>query len=123
MGDRPIWLGITEDIPVEPGAELEQEYFGSVSVYYDRDESMYEEGEDTENLSSLTTGFDATWRSRSERFATEAVAIGSYEWSFLDRRDDLTRVNRLYIDFADTAEIFTSRLGRQTSSRGGADPF
>ena len=119
MGDRPIWLGTTEDIPIEAGAQREHEYFGSVSVYYDRDESLYEEGEDIENLSSLTTGFDATWRSRSERFATEAVAIGSYEWSFLDRRDDLTRVNRLYIDFEDTAETFTSRLGRQTSSRGG----
>lgn len=119
MGDRPIWLGTTEDIPIEAGGQREHEYFGSVSVYYDRDESLYDEVDDIENLSSLTTGFDATWRSRSERFATEAVAIGSYEWSFLDRRNDLTRVNRLYIDFEDTAETFTSRLGRQASSKGG----
>jgi hypothetical protein len=115
MGDRPIWLGTTEDI----SAGAEHEYFGSMSVYYDRDESLYEDGEDIENISSLTTGFDATWRSRNDRFATEAVAIGSYEWSFLDRRNDYTRVSRLYIDFEDTGETMSSRLGRQSSSKGG----
>ncbi|MDW7774242.1 MAG: hypothetical protein SCH71_15260 [Desulfobulbaceae bacterium] len=118
MGDRPIWLGTTEDIPAEAGL-WQHEYFGSVSVYYDRDESLYEDDEDIENLSSLTTGFDATWRSRNDKFAAEAVAVGSYELSFLDRRDDHTRVNRLYIDFEDTEKTFTSRLGRQSSSKGG----
>lgn len=117
MGDRPIWLGTTEDIAAE--GPREYEYFGSVSVFYDRDESMYEDGEDVENLSSLTTGFDATWRSRSDKFAAEAVAIGSYELSFLDDRDDLTRVNRLYIDLKDPGETFISRVGRQSSSKGG----
>jgi hypothetical protein len=117
MGDRPIWLGATEDIAAE--GPLEYEYFGSVSVYYDRDESMYEDGEDVENHSSLTTGFDATWRSRSDTFAVEAVAIGSYELSFLDDRDDLTRVNRLYVDLKDAGETFVSRVGRQSSSKGG----
>lgn len=117
MGDRPIWLGTTEDISA--GAGREHEYFGSMSVYYDRDESLYEDGEDIENISSLTTGFDATWRSRNDRFATEAVAIGSYEWSFLDRRNDYTRVSRLYIDVEDTGETMSSRLGRQSSSKGG----
>jgi hypothetical protein len=119
MGDRPIWLGTTEAIPGEAGGQREHEYFGSISVYYDRDESMFEDGEDIENLSSLTTGFDATWRSRSDTFATEAVAIGSYEWSFLDRRNDLTRVDRIYVGFKDTGETITSRLGRQSSSKGG----
>jgi hypothetical protein len=119
MGDSPIWLGTTEGIPIEAGGQREHEYFGSVSVYYDRDESFFEEGEDIENLSSLRTGFDATWRSRSDTFATEAVAIGSYEWSFLDRRNDLTRVDRLYLNFKDTGETITSRLGRQSSSKGG----
>ncbi|HHO47636.1 MAG TPA: hypothetical protein ENN06_04160 [Desulfobacteraceae bacterium] len=117
MGDRPIWLGTTEDIAAEGPPEYE--YFGSASVYYDRDESMYEDGEEVENLSSLTTGFDATWRSRSDTFAVEAVAIGSYELSFLDDRDDLTRVNRFYIDLKDAGENFVSRVGRQSSSKGG----
>ena len=40
MGDRPIWLGTTEGIPIEAGGQREHEYFGSVSVYYDRDESL-----------------------------------------------------------------------------------
>lgn len=117
MGDRPIWLGTTEDIAAE--GPREYEYFGGISVYYDRDESMYEDGEDVENLSSLTTGFDATWRTRSDKFAAEAVAIGSYEWSFLDDRDDLTRVNRLYVDLKDAGETLFTRLGRQSSSKGG----
>jgi len=65
MGDRPIWLGATENIPREADGGWEQEYFGSLSVYYDRDESLYEDDKDIENLSSLRTGFDTTWRSRS----------------------------------------------------------
>lgn len=112
-------LDATGDITgAAPGLEAAQ-YFGSVSVYYDRDESLYDDGPDMENLSSLTTGFDATWRSRGEKFAAEAVVIGSYELSFLDRRNDLTRINRAYFDFDAADGIFTGRLGRQSSSKGG----
>lgn len=119
MGDRSIWVGSTENIPREADGGWEQEYFGSVSVYYDRDESLYEDDKDIENLSSLRTGFDTTWRSRSDKFVTEAVAVGSYDLSFLDTRDDLIRANKLYFDFQDTAKTFTSRVGRQSSSKGG----
>ena len=114
----PGRMGTGGDVALEAG-EWEHDYFGGISVYYDRDESLYEDSEDHENLSSLTTGFDATWRARSNKFSAEAVAIGSYEMSFLDRRDDLTRVNSLYLNFEDTARTFTSRVGRQSSSKGG----
>lgn len=119
MSDRPVRLGSTGDIPGKDESQWEHDYFGGISVYYERDESLYQDQEDIENLSSLMTGFDATWRSRSNKFTTEAVAIGSYELSFLDSDDNETRVNRLYIDFEDTAGTITSRLGRQSSSKGG----
>jgi len=112
MSEGPAWLETTGVIPGH-------DYFGSFSVYYDRDESLYDDQEDIENLSSLTTGFDATWRMGGEKLKTEAVVIGSYERSFLDRRDNRTRVNRLYLDFGNTAETISSRIGRQSSSKGG----
>jgi len=114
----PGRMGTGGDAALEAG-EWEHDYFGGISVYYDRDESLYEDSGDQENLSSLTTGFDATWRARSNKFLAEAVAIGSYELSFLDRRNDLTRVNSLYFNFEDAARTFTSRVGRQSSSKGG----
>ena len=118
MGDRPIWLGTTEDIAGGTGGWV-YEYFGSLSLFYDRDESMFDNDEDIENISSLLTGFDGTIRAGNDRYKVEAVAIGSYEVTFLDNRDNKTRMNRLYIDFSDTAETFTSRVGRLSSSKGG----
>jgi tetratricopeptide (TPR) repeat protein len=119
MSDRPVQLGSTGDIPGQGGSQWQHDYFGSISVYYDRDESLYQQAEDIENLSSLLTGFDATWRSRSDKYTAEAVAIGSYELSFLDSNYNRTRVSRLYIDFEDAAKTITSRVGRQSSSKGG----
>jgi len=116
---------LMSDQPVMPGAQGETaggwviDYFGSVSEYYDYDKSLFEEGKDVENISSLFTGFNANWRAKSDRFKTEAVAVGSYELSFLKNKDDLVRVNRLYMDFADIRETFISRVGRQASSKGG----
>jgi len=112
MSEGPAWLETTGVIP-------EHDYFGSFSVYYERDESLYDDQEDIENLNSLMTGFDATWRSRGENLISEVVAIGSYEHSFIDSRDDRTRVNRLYLDLGNTAETFSGRVGRQSSSKGG----
>ncbi|MCL7488104.1 MAG: hypothetical protein M8357_08035 [Desulfobulbaceae bacterium] len=95
------------------------EYYGGLSVYYERDESLYENQKDIENYSSLITGFDATLKSRNNIFVSELVAIGSYELSFLDTNDDETRVNRLYINLENTTGTITGRLGRQSSSKGG----
>ena len=119
MSDRPVGLGATGDIPGKDESQWEHDYYGGISVYYERDESLYQNEEDIENLSSLMTGFDTTWRSRSDKYMTEAVAIGSYELSFLDSNDNKIRISRLHIDFGDTAETITSRLGRQSSSKGG----
>lgn len=119
MSTRSAMPRTPGDISGDAAGGWSHDYFGGISVYYDRDESLYEDDEDIENLSSLTTGFDATWRSRSDRFVAEAVAVGSYELSFLDKRDDRTRVNRLYFDFEDTGGTINSRVGRQSSSKGG----
>lgn len=94
-------------------------YFGSVYMYYNRDESLYDNRDDIVNLSSLITGLDFTWRSTAANIKTEAVAIGSYEQSFIDRRDNRVRTDRLYLDIADRDETLTARVGRQSSSKGG----
>lgn len=119
MNENFLQPGESAAVSEIPESGWVHDYFGGISVYYERDESLYDDEEDVENLSSLVTGFDARVRSHSDAFKAEAVAIGSYEWSFLDRRDDRVSVNRLYFDFGDMAEKFTSRVGRQTSSKGG----
>lgn len=119
MSDRPGGLGSVGDVPGKDDSQWAHDYYGGISVYYERDESLYQEEEDIENLSSLMTGFDATWRAESDKYMTEAVAIGSYELSLLDSNDNRVRISRLHIDFGDTAETITSRLGRQSSSKGG----
>ena len=118
MGGRSI----SED---GKGAPLwESEFFGSLWVYYDRDESFFEdavtdEEEETVNVSSLTTGLDATWRLYHDNFTTEALAIGSFEEDFLEDGDSDMRWSSLYLDFEDTTGRFHTRWGRQSSSRGG----
>lgn len=111
--------GESGDISEVADGQWRHEYYGGLSVRYERDESLYENQENIENYSSLITGFDATWRSRNSKFETEAVAIGSYELSFLDTNDDETRVNRLYINLENTTGTINGRLGRQSSSKGG----
>jgi hypothetical protein len=106
-------------IPGEADGQWAHEYYGGLSMYYERDESLYSGEENIENLSSLMTGFDATLRSRNSTFATETVAIGSYEESFLDRVDNEIRVNRLHINLEDSLDTFAARVGRQSSSKGG----
>jgi len=104
---------------------LENDFYGSISVYYDRDESYYEdndgniEDEPVTNINSLFTNVDATWRLRSDKYTIETTAIGSMENDSVADRDNKTRVSALYTDFETSTESVNIRLGRQSSSKGG----
>ncbi len=125
LSAKPLRLGDSKDTVGRGQSLWESDFFGSVSVYYDRDES-FPDNEDSDkdtddsvvNFSTLTTGVDATYRLQSEKYKFEMVAIGSFEGD-LEDNDDETRVSSLYIDFEDNAQTFTSRIGRQSSSKGG----
>lgn len=125
LSARPLRFGDSSDTVGRSQSLWDSDFFGSVSVYYDRDVSFPEQDGSDDNLpdsvvnfSTLTTGVDATWRLQSDKYKLEMVAIGSYEED-LEGDDDETRVSSLYLDFEDNARIFTSRLGRQSSSKGG----
>ncbi len=111
--------GESGDISEIADGQWIHEYYGSLSVYYERDESLYENQENIENYSSLITSFDASLKSQNDIFISELVVIGSYENSFLDTNDDETRVNKLYVNLENTAGTVNGRLGRQSSSKGG----
>lgn len=102
----------------------QSEFFGSLSEFYDRDESFPEESDDQEdgsivNYAILTTGVDATWRLSNEKYAAEAVVIGSHENVLEGGRENRLRTNAAYLDVGDYDRTFSSRLGRQTGNNGG----
>lgn len=100
----------------------QNEIFGSISQYYDFDESFSDEDEDDEetvNISLLTTYFDATWRMFGENFQVESLIIGSYEYDLLDDDDNESRMSSLYMDVEDSARTITTRWGRQSANTGG----
>ncbi len=98
------------------------DFYGSLSQFFNWDESFSNEDDDqddTVNTSSLTTGFDATWRLRSEHYKLETVFVGSQEFDLLNERGDETRVSSLYMDFEDSARTITTPWGRQSGTSGG----
>lgn len=125
LSAKPIRLGAPGDTISRGESLWENEFYGSISVYYDRDESYYEDEEDDEedekitNINSLTTGFDGTWRLSNGRYTFETVAIGSYENDYLDEGENETRSSALYFDVENVNETLNFRAGRQSSSKGG----
>lgn len=104
------------------GGQWESEFFGSISQYYDFDESFADDDEDDEetiNYSSLTTYYDATWRLLSDNYQIETLIIGSYEYDLLDEDENDSRLSSLYLDFEDRERTLTTRWGRQTANTGG----
>lgn len=125
LSARPVRLGDSKAELAESDSPWQSEFFGGVSMYYERDESFYEDedGEEEDelitNVSSLITDVDATWRLFGDGYTIETTAIGSYEGDFIEGRDNEIRSSALYIDYEDTADTINTRLGRQTSSTGG----
>lgn len=101
------------------------EFFGSISESYFRDSSFLRDEKNEEglqemvNVSSLTTGIDATWRLRSDNYQMEAVAVGSYEGDLTGDNENKTRSNALYFNFKDMDKTFATRWGRQSGNSGG----
>ena len=106
----------------KPGVQKslwQNDFYGSISQFYDLDKS-WSEGEETRtNISSLTTGLDATWRVRSDNYQLKTVAIGSYEVDLLDSDENEFRASALYMDFENSSRTFSTRLGRQSGTSGG----
>lgn len=119
---RPIGSPGSRDSAVEGESIWQNNFFGSVSQYYDLNESFSdddEEDDETVNFSILTTDVDATWRLYNDNYQIETLFIGSYAHDLLDERDDDTRISALYVDFEDSARTITSRWGRQSANSGG----
>ncbi|MGB3223356.1 MAG: hypothetical protein WBB23_11195 [Desulforhopalus sp.] len=119
LSARP--LGATSTLASQESL-WENELYGSLSQFFDWDESFSDEDDDddeTVNISSMTTSFDATWHLRNERFQLETVIIGSQELDLQNERGDETRLSALYLDFEDAARTITTRWGRQSGNSGG----
>jgi TolA-binding protein len=118
---RPLREGET----AETASIWKSEFFGSISEFYYRDSSFLRDEKNEEglqemvNVSSLTTGIDATWRMRSDKYQMETVAVGSYEGDLTGERENRTRTSALYFDFKDLDKTFATRWGRQSGNSGG----
>ncbi len=125
LSAHPKRPGQPTDVSEKQESAWESDFFGSISVFYDRDESFYEDNDadkDEENsivnFSTATTDIDATWLLQNDKYKFEVVAIGSFEGD-LEDDDHETRASALYIDFEDDEKTIETRLGRQSSSKGG----
>ena len=93
--------------------------YGSFSQYYRRDVSETST-ERRVNQSSLNTGIDLSARRHSNDRDLRARLTANYDYDLLDHNDDTPlRISTLYFDAVDRNRALSSRIGRQSSSRGG----
>jgi len=98
--------------------EWETDIFGSISQFYEYDESSTE-GERSENLNSFASDAHLSTRWRSKDYDFRATFAGSNENDFTDRGDDEARLSALFIDAFYRPKDIYLRLGRQTENSGG----
>lgn len=97
----------------------QNEVYGSLSQFYDRDESYTNNEDAVVNRSALSTDLDLNARFRSDNFDIRTAFSGGYENDFLDDDDSNERISSLYIDALAHKLELSTRIGRQSRSTGG----
>lgn len=96
----------------------EKEFFGSLSEFYDFDESKVDDTRST-NTSALTSDVDMNLRLRSKEYDIQTSFVGSNTNDFTEESRDEARVSQLYADVLDRKRDFSLRAGRQSENSGG----
>jgi tetratricopeptide (TPR) repeat protein len=107
--------------PGIPGETVwNSEIYGSLSMFYSRDETFRENGEDTVNRSDVTADLDFNARLRSDRFDLRTQFVGSDEVDFRKGGSgNETRISTLSFEAKDFKTGLYGRVGRQSRSSGG----
>ncbi len=93
--------------------------YGGFSQFYRRDISFVDHAGESVDQSSLINDLDITGRYRDGRYDIRTRFSGGYDYDFLDRGANDSRITSLYIDGIDKERNISGRLGRQTLSTGG----
>ena len=107
-----------------PGAADESDWnhqvFGSLSEFYNYNDSTLQDGTKTINQSQSLTSLDFNTRSRSDRYEIRTQFFGTHDVDLRDKgSDSISRVNNLLIDMEDRKWELSGRFGRQSRSSGG----
>jgi len=104
----------------EAESTWDHQLFGSLSEFYNYNDTEFQDGTKTVNQSESLTSLDFNTRSRSDRYEIGTQFFGTYEADLRNNgSSDLTRINNLYIDLEDRKWALSGRFGRQSSSSGG----
>ncbi len=94
--------------------------FGSISQFYNRNESKFNTDQTRLNRSSLQNGLDFTSRLSYEDFQAGLRFSGTYNANVeTDDDDDEKRISSFYLDLIHQRADIQLRLGRQSPSSGG----
>jgi len=96
-----------------------KDFYGSLAVFYNRDESFTDLDERILNRNSVTTDLDFTTRFKSENFEVRSLFAGGYDKDFSDESDDESYLSSLYLDLLDNRLKMFGRFGRQSGISDG----
>ena len=98
----------------------DHQMFGSLSEFYNYNDTEFQDGTKTVNQSESLTSLDFNTRSRTDRYEIRTQFFGTYEADLRNNgSSDLTRVNNLFVDLEDRKWGLMGRFGRQSQSSGG----
>lgn len=104
----------------EVESDWNHQLFGSLSEFYNYNDTKLQDGTKTINQSESLTSLDFSTRSRSDRYEIRTQFFGTHEVDLRNNgSNDMTRVNNLFVDLEDRKWGLSGRFGRQSRSSGG----
>ena len=106
--------------PDEPEeVKLQWDTFGSISQFYNRNESKFNKDRTRLNRSALQNSLDLTSTLQGQDLRGKIRFSGSYNDNLGSSLDDEERINSLYAEFLHKPLDIELRVGRQSQSSGG----
>ncbi len=121
-GDKPKERLRSAKISRDPEETVwDTQVFGSFSQFYSFDETDSDStGASRINRSDLSSDFDFSTRSRSDKYEIRTQFVGGYDQDFRENGDEgEASVNTLNIEVKDLKRKLFGRFGRQFESSGG----
>lgn len=95
-------------------------YFGSFSQFYRKNESTLNEEDTRENLSLFSSIANLNARYRGQNYDLSSRFIGSHNLDYTgEKRKNSGSISSLYFDATNLNNHLSTKVGRQTSSKGG----
>ena len=95
------------------------QYFGNLSQFFFRDQTIPEGGETQVNRYDLSSDLDLNSRWKREGFNMGARFTGGYQNNFLEGEDNEKSISALSFDMRSQKKNLYGRFGRQSLSSGG----